>query len=147
MICESHPNARYNEHGCVSCQLGWPSDDINNILEPIEQRAEEFRMWTSFDNAAASCRDVPALVKAVKIPGEIQCPWPKDVWPSTRGEVGELMRRKLGDNDTTAISGVLMREGWELAIKTIQEFVAAILSGKEQEDENYERRNQTPNRG
>ena len=53
-----------------------------------------------------------------------EVPWPKDVWPTTIEEAGKLLRAKLGDNDTTAISGTLMRHGWkcaEQAFKTLLE--------------------------
>ena len=53
-----------------------------------------------------------------------EVPWPKEVWPTTIEEAGKLLRAKLGDNDTTAISGTLMRHGWqcaEQAFKTLLE--------------------------
>lgn len=53
-----------------------------------------------------------------------ECPWPKTVWPSTVDSVGRVMRENLGDAETTAISGTLMRHGWRLAVKRIQELLS-----------------------
>lgn len=74
-------------------------------------------------------REQLALIKALRVPlTPLQCPWPKDVWPTTLVDAGDVMREKLGDADTTAISGVLMRQGWELAIKAIVEAMEASVA-------------------
>jgi hypothetical protein len=49
------------------------------------------------------------------------CPWPQDVWTGTIEDVGANMRAQLGDVTTTAISGVLMRHGWMLARKAVED--------------------------
>lgn len=50
-----------------------------------------------------------------------ECPWPREVWPNTIEETGKAMREALGDLTTTAISGVLMRHGWEQAKARLDE--------------------------
>lgn len=54
---------------------------------------------------------------SLKIP---ECPWLEDVWPQTVNEAGKTMRAALGDEQTTAISGALMRHGWNLAIEEMR---------------------------
>lgn len=60
-----------------------------------------------------------AIQKALK-----ECPWPEDVWPKTVEEAALTLRRVLGDIQVTAISGALMRHGWQCAEKKIQEILS-----------------------
>ena len=46
-----------------------------------------------------------------------ECPWPEDVWPMTKAE---YVNAVPDPNVRTAISGFLMREGWELCIKQLE---------------------------
>lgn len=57
------------------------------------------------------------------------CPWPQEVWPTTLDEAGDRLRLRLGDQDTTAISGTLMRHGWELAERAILDRLVELTDG------------------
>ncbi|MEI6153627.1 MAG: hypothetical protein WCQ90_06030 [Deltaproteobacteria bacterium] len=47
-----------------------------------------------------------------------ECPWPEEVWPMTDDEyVQAIPDPKL----RTAISGFLMRKGWEICVKQLEE--------------------------
>lgn len=51
-----------------------------------------------------------------------ELPWPETVWTATIEEVGKQLRKAIGDKETTAICGALMRHGWkchEQALKTL----------------------------
>jgi hypothetical protein len=49
---------------------------------------------------------------------KIPCPWPKKIWPMTEAQyVKAVPDPKL----RTAISGFLMRRGWEVAIRQMKE--------------------------
>jgi hypothetical protein len=39
-----------------------------------------------------------------------------------------MLRAKIGDQDTTAAAGVLMRQGWDCAIREIEERLKADAS-------------------
>lgn len=57
-----------------------------------------------------------ALNDALSLPEWFpNCPWPTSVWLSTVEEAGKKMREFLKDETTTAISGTLMRHGWQVA--------------------------------
>lgn len=45
------------------------------------------------------------------------CPWPEDVWAMT---VEDYVRAVPDEKTRTAISGLLMRMGWNCALKTIK---------------------------
>ena len=47
---------------------------------------------------------------------EPECPWPKDIWPMTDKEYAAAIPDK---QLRTAISGFLMRCGWELALAAL----------------------------
>lgn len=56
------------------------------------------------------------------------CPWPKSVWVMTQKEYKEA----VSDPKTrTAISGFLMRKGWELAEEDIYKRLKENLIGEE----------------
>jgi hypothetical protein len=47
-----------------------------------------------------------------------ECPWPESIWPMTEQEYVEAVPdEKL----RTAISGMLMRRGWNVAMRQIKE--------------------------
>jgi hypothetical protein len=50
-----------------------------------------------------------------------QCPWPEAVWTNDVDEIGKMLRKKIGDQNTTAAAGVLMRHGWKIASKEIMD--------------------------
>jgi len=57
-----------------------------------------------------------------------ECPWPKEVWPMTQEEY----KKAIPDPHLrTAISGFLMRLGWELAEEDIFKKMKEILLGEE----------------
>ena len=47
-----------------------------------------------------------------------ECPWPADIWPMTREE---YVKAVPDGRLRTAISGLLMRMGWEIASDDIHE--------------------------
>lgn len=49
---------------------------------------------------------------------ELQCPWPEDIWTMTDEE---YMRAVPDEHLRTAISGFLMRKGWEFCIRQLKE--------------------------
>lgn len=52
----------------------------------------------------------------------LECPWPEDVWTSTLEQTITELVKLIPDGDTrTAICGVLMRQGWRLAEKAVNE--------------------------
>jgi hypothetical protein len=54
----------------------------------------------------------------------LQCPWPKDIWTMTDKQyVNAVPDEKL----RTAISGFLMRKGWEACMMQIMELLNAAL--------------------
>ncbi len=48
----------------------------------------------------------------------IECPWPKSVWPMTEKQ---YVKAVPDPQTRTAISGFLMRRGWEVAVMQIKE--------------------------
>lgn len=52
------------------------------------------------------------------------CPWPKDIWTMTKEE---YVKAVPDHNLRTAISGFLMRLGWELAEEDIYKRLREIL--------------------
>lgn len=63
------------------------------------------------------------------------CPWPKDVWPMTEEE---YVKAVPDPQTRTAISGFLMRRGWELA----EEDIASRLGGFDDELKQSEKENE-----
>lgn len=59
-----------------------------------------------------------------KYPSE--SPWPEDVWPTTLEEAGNHLRKAIGDKNTTAISGSLMRHGYRIAERDIKEHLLEL---------------------
>jgi hypothetical protein len=47
-----------------------------------------------------------------------ECPWPESVWPMT---AQQYVAAVPDPAQRTAISGFLMRRGWEVAVKQIEE--------------------------
>jgi hypothetical protein len=43
------------------------------------------------------------------------------VWTNDVDEIGKMLRKKIGDQNTTAAAGVLMRHGWKIASKEIMD--------------------------
>lgn len=62
---------------------------------------------------------------------EPQLPWPKSVWPM---DTEQYVLSVLDPNVRTAISGFLMREGWQLAIEAVREQLRNALAEAEMGD-------------
>lgn len=50
-----------------------------------------------------------------------QCPWPEDVFTLSLKDVRVILRNEVSERTFTAVSGTLMRQGWEMAEKEILE--------------------------
>jgi hypothetical protein len=48
----------------------------------------------------------------------VECPWPESVWPMTDVEYVKAVPEP---GKRTAISGFLMRKGWEIALNQVEE--------------------------
>ena len=84
-----------------------------------EERAEHRDKALEAHKAAfAVYRAALARIEAPPVP---ECPWPVDVWPMTDAEYSEAVP---DEGQRTAISGFLMRRGWELCVKALERAAA-----------------------
>jgi len=80
------------------------------------------------------------LKKAIN---EIRNPYSEDIFTTTLKDAGKYLRGKIGDNNTSAISGAIMRYAYNLAIEDVKRIIndfeedemlaTNTLSGKEGE--------------
>jgi hypothetical protein len=59
--------------------------------------------------------------KTLETISKLQCPWPTDIFPIS---VEQYVERVPDPQDRTAISGLLMRMGWEHAIQSVKDAIA-----------------------
>jgi hypothetical protein len=71
----------------------------------------------------AAQAEVKALKRALELVRErlAVCPWPESAWPMTEAE---YIKAVPDPHQRTAISGAVMRWGWELAQTTVNEAIA-----------------------
>jgi hypothetical protein len=55
---------------------------------------------------------------------DLQCPWPEDIWTMTDEQ---YVKAVPNEDLRTAISGFLMRKGWEIALMQVSDFLNAIV--------------------
>lgn len=68
-----------------------------------------YRRW----KVSALCVAMKTLAE-VRAELEADCPWPEDIWPMTDEE---HVKAVPDPHLRTAVSGFLMRKGWELCLK------------------------------
>lgn len=77
------------------------------------------------DSPCAKCGEYITFASSTGSVLGIECPWPESVWPMTEKQYVKAVPDPVL---RTAISGFLMRRGWEVAVKQMQEAQNAEVS-------------------
>jgi len=92
------------------------AEHIDDLIESVEDDSPLYPIL--FRDTIDLYRVALARIEAPPVP---ECPWPVDVWPMTDAEYAETVPDEC---QRTAISGYLMRLGWELCVKALERAAA-----------------------